>query len=294
MTVAVKTLHPLFAAELTGLDLTRPLSPAEQQAVTSAMDEHAVVAIPGQDFDNESQVAFSLQFGQLETAPMIRGKDGGGHRISEHVFDASNLDENGRILALDDDRRAYRDGNRQWHTDSSFRQRSATWSLLHARAIPPEGGDTLFADTRAAYDALPDGMKARLEGLVAEHSIWYSRSTRGNYQPSAEELRARPPAQHKLVRVHPGSGRKTLYIASHVSHIVGWPVEEGRALIRELMAHATQDRFVYRHAWRRHELVIWDNRCTMHAATPFDDVNYVRDMRRTTIIDPQWEIADAA
>ena len=162
-------------------------------------------------------------------------KDGGPAappRIqNRNIFDVSNLDEHGRILQLDDQRRAYRDGNQLWHTDSSFRQKSATWSMLHARIIPPDGADTEFADTRAAYDALPEATKAKLEGLIAEHSIWHSRAQLGGYTPTEDEIKARPPARHPVVRRHPGSDRKALYIASHASHIIGWPVEEGRALL---------------------------------------------------------------
>jgi len=213
---------------------------------------------------------------------------------NRHIFDVSNLDEQGRILPLDDQRRAYRQGNELWHTDSSFRQKSATWSMLHARVIPPDGADTQFADTRAAYDALPESTKAKLEGLVAEHSIWHSRAQYGGYKPTEEEIKARPPARHPVVRRHPGSGRKALYIASHASHIIGWPVEEGRALLRELLAHATEPRFVYAHKWRLGDLVIWDNRCTLHRATPFESATHVRDMRRSTVIDTRYAEAMAS
>jgi alpha-ketoglutarate-dependent 2,4-dichlorophenoxyacetate dioxygenase len=201
----------------------------------------------------------------------------------------SNLDERGQILSLDDQRRAYRDGNQLWHTDSSFRQKSATWSMLHARIIPPDGADTEFADTRAAYDALPAATKTKLEGLIAEHSIWHSRAQLGGYTPTEEEKKLRPPARHPVVRRHPGSGRNALYIASHASHIIGWPVDEGRKLLEELLAFATQPRFVYRHKWRLGDLVMWDNRCTLHRATPFESTTHVRDMRRSTVIDTRVE-----
>jgi alpha-ketoglutarate-dependent 2,4-dichlorophenoxyacetate dioxygenase len=292
-TLTVRKLHPLFAAELSGIDLSHMLSDAERQAVSDAMDEHAVVVLPDQRIDDAQQVAFSGLYGPLEVAPPVRGKHGDAAlnaRIRhKEIFDVSNLDENGNILDLDDQRRAYRDGNQLWHTDSSFRQKSATWSLLHARAIPPEGADTQFADTRAAYDALSGTMKQKLDGLVAEHSIWHSRAQLGGYTPTEEERKARPPAQHRLVRRHPGSGRNALYIASHASHIVGWPLDEGRALLRELLDHATQPQFVYSHRWRLGDLVIWDNRCTLHRATPFASATQVRDMRRTTVIDVRAE-----
>ena len=174
------------------------------------MDEHAVCVLPGQRLDDDKQIAFASLYGPLEVSPPVHSKDGGpaaNFRIqNRHIFDVSNLDEQGRILPLDDQRRAYRQGNELWHTDSSFRQKSATWSMLHARVIPPDGADTQFADTRAAYDALPEATKAKLEGLIAEHSIWHSRAQYGGYTPTEEEIKARPPARHPLVRRHPGLG----------------------------------------------------------------------------------------
>ena len=293
MTISVKPLHPLFAAELTGVDLAAGIDPATRDAIERAMDQHGVCVLPDQQLDDDKQAAFASLYGPLEVSPPVHSKDGGPaatFRIqNRNIFDVSNLDEQGRILPLDDQRRAYRDGNQLWHTDSSFRQKSATWSMLHARIIPPDGADTEFADTRAAYDALPDATKSKLEGLIAEHSIWHSRAQLGGYKPTADEIKARPPARHPVVRLHPGSHRKALYIASHASHIVGRPLEEGRALLAELLAHATQPRFVYRHKWRLGDLVIWDNRCTLHRATPFESATHVRDMRRSTVIDVRAE-----
>jgi alpha-ketoglutarate-dependent 2,4-dichlorophenoxyacetate dioxygenase len=293
MTISVKPLHPLFAAELTGVDLAAGIDPSARDAIERAMDQHGVCVLPDQRLDDETQAAFASLYGPLEASPPVHSKDGGPaatFRIqNRHIFDVSNLDEQGRILSLDDQRRAYRQGNELWHTDSSFRQKSATWSMLHGRIVPPAGADTQFVDTRAAYDALPDTMKAKLEGLIAEHSIWHSRAKLGGYTPTEEERKARPPARHPVVRRHPGSGRNALYIASHASHIVGWPVEEGRALLEGLLEFATAPRFVYAHKWRRGDLVIWDNRCTMHRATPFESSTHVRDMRRTTVIDVRAE-----
>ena len=293
MTITVRRLHPLFVGELTGVDLADGIDAATRDAIERAMDEYAVCVLPGQRLDDDRQIAFASLYGPLEVSPPVQSKAGGpaaNFRIQHrNIFDVSNLDENGNILPLDDQRRAYRQGNELWHTDSSFRQKSATWSMLHARIVPPAGADTEFADTRAAYDALPEATKQRIEGLVAEHSIWHSRAQLGGYKPTEEEKKARPPARHPLVRRHPGSGRKALYIASHASHIIGWPVEEGRALLRELLAFATQPRFVYAHKWRLGDLVIWDNRCTMHRATPFESTTHVRDMRRTTVIDVRAE-----
>jgi alpha-ketoglutarate-dependent 2,4-dichlorophenoxyacetate dioxygenase len=291
MDLVIKPLHPLFAAEVSGADLSRDIDAGTRDAIERAMDRYAVCVLPNQDIDDEKQVAFSRLYGPLENASaVVHQRKAGviGLRVKlPEIFDISNLDENGNLLAGDDARWQYRLANELWHSDSSFRQRSATWSLLHARVIPPSGGDTYFADTRAAYDALPEAMKAKLEGLVAEHSIWHSRGQRGGYVPTEAERAARPPARHPLVRRHPGSGRKALFIASHASHIIGWPLDEGRALLDELMAFATEQRFVYAHRWRVGDLVIWDNRCTLHRATPFASNDHRREMRRTTVIDTQ-------
>ena len=293
MSISIKRLHPLFAAEMSGIDVAGGIDPSTQCAVQDAMDEHAVLVLPNQGLDDERQIAFAQLYGPLEVAPPVQGKPAtvsdAGRIRHRQIFDVSNLDENGRILPANDPRRAYGLGNQLWHTDSSFRQKSATWSLLHARVIPPDGGHTDFADTRAAYDALPQATKDRIENLVAEHSVWHSRAQRGGYTPTEEERKARPPAQHRVVRRHPGSGRKALYIASHASHILGWPVEDGRALLRELLDFATQPRFVYSHVWRPADLVIWDNRCTLHRATPFESTQHIRDLRRTTVIDTRAE-----
>jgi alpha-ketoglutarate-dependent 2,4-dichlorophenoxyacetate dioxygenase len=287
--LSVRQLHPLFAAELSGLDLREAPGEETRRAVEAAMDRHAVAVLPGQLIDDAQQLRFARLFGELEVRPVQRGRNqypGAGERIRHHeVFDVSNLDEAGNLLAPDDERRAYSIANRLWHTDSSFRQVSATYSMLSGRIVPPDGADTEFADMRAAYDALPAAMKARLEGLVAEHSIWHSRAQLGGYEPNAAERAARPPAHHPLVRRHPGSQRLTLYIASHATHVLGLDLAAGEALLAELMAFATQPRFVYRHAWRAGDLAIWDNRCTMHRATPFDDTEHRRDMRRTTVRD---------
>jgi alpha-ketoglutarate-dependent 2,4-dichlorophenoxyacetate dioxygenase len=293
MTMTVTPLHPLFAAELTGVDLAADIDAKTRDTIARTMDQYAVTVLPDQHLDDEKQSAFASLYGPLEVAPLTHSKDGGPPAPSRiqnrNIFDVSNLDERGQILSLDDQRRAYRDGNQLWHTDSSFRQKCATWSMLHARIIPPDGADTEFADTRAAYDALPAATKTKLEGLIAEHSIWHSRAQLGGYTPTEEERKLRPPARHPVVRRHPGSGRNALYIASHASHIIGWPVEEGRALLRELLAFATQPHFVYRHKWRLGDLVIWDNRCTLHRATPFESATHVRDMRRSTVIDTRAE-----
>ena len=294
MALTVRPLHPVFAAEVTGLDLREPPGEAIRREIDAVMNRYAVAVLRDQFINDEQQVRFTRLFGEPEIAPMERGRTlvpGAHDRIQlPQIFDNSNLDLRGALLALDDRRRTYSVANQLWHTDSSFRQLSATYSMLSARELPPRGADTEFADMRAAYDALSEATKARLEGLVAEHSIWHSRSKLGGYVPNAEERAARPPAQHRLVRVHPGSGRKTLYIANHVSHILGLSKDESDALVDGLLAHATERRFVYAHQWRPGDLVIWDNRATMHRATPFEDGDYRRDMRRTTVREAVAEV----
>ena len=292
MNLTVTPLHPIFGARVTGVDLRESVSAGAQRAIERAMDDHALCVLPDQRLEDEHQVAFSRLYGPLELAPPKQSKSGTASyntRLQHReIFDISNLDENGKILEEDDARSAYRLGNELWHTDSSFRQKSATWSMLHARVLPPRGGNTEFVDTRAAYDALPQAMKNTLDGLVAEHTIWRSRAIFG-YVPTEEERTLRPGARHTLVRKHPGSGRNALYIASHATHIIGMPLDEGQALLQELIEFATQPKFIYSHTWHLGDLVIWDNRATMHRATPFEASGDVRDMRRTTIIDTSAE-----
>jgi alpha-ketoglutarate-dependent 2,4-dichlorophenoxyacetate dioxygenase len=286
MTLTARPLHPVFAAEVTGLDLREPPHPCLGREIEAVMDRYAVACLPGQFIDDAQQLRFARLFGDLELAPMVRTRPrepAPGDRIQhKEIFDVSNLDARGALLPPDDEGRNYGLGNRLWHTDSSFRQLSATYSMLSGRIVPAEGADTEFADMRAAYDALAPAMKAKLEGLVAEHSIWVSRAKFG-YMPSAEELTARPGARHPMVRRHVGSGRMTLYIASHISRIFGMEQAAGDALVDELMEFATQRKFVYVHKWRPGDLVIWDNRCTMHRATAFEDIGERRDMRRATV-----------
>ena len=293
MKPVVRPLHPVFVATITEVDLRGPIDETTRRTIESAMDTYAVCVLPGQHLEDEEQIAFSRLYGPLEVEPGIGWKAGAADRrrriVYREIFDISNLDENGGIRGEQDARSSLLQITQLWHTDLSFRQESAKWSMLHARAIPPAGGDTEYADTRAAYDALPDAMKRRLEGLVAEHAFWHSTAQLGGYSPTEEERRSYPPARHKLVRRHPASGRDALYIGSHASHIVGVAVEEGQALLAKLIGFATQPQFVYRHEWQVGDVVIWDNRCTMHRATPFAAADHVRDMRRTTIIDKAEE-----
>ena len=284
MALRVTPLHPHLGAEVTGLDLARPLPPDVFAALEAAFNRHAVLVFPGQPLSDEQQIAFSRLFGPLETSPEYAGSRKSRLNRPE-IADISNLDPEGRVMSAEDKRLLFNRGNQLWHTDSSFKFVPARCSLLSAREIPPEGGETEFADMRAAYDALPEETKRRIAGLVVEHSIFRSRSLIGFSEFNEEIRRELPPVPQLLVRRHPGSGRKTLYLASHASHVVGWPVEQGRKLIEELVAFATQPQFVYRHRWTVGDLVMWDDRCTMHRGRPYDDTRYRRDMHRTTVSD---------
>jgi len=284
MAINVTPLHPHIGAEITGIDLREDLAPEIFAAVESAFNRHAVLVFPRQPLSDEQQMAFSRRFGPLETNPAYAGER--KKRIPHReIADISNLDVHGNVMPADDERLLFSRGNQLWHTDSSFKYVPARCSLLSAREIPPEGGETEFADMRAAYDALPEEKKRALEGLVVEHSIFRSRSLIGFTAFNDEIQRELPPVPQLLVRRHPGSGRKTLYLAAHASHVVGWPLEGGRKLVEELMQFATQPQFVYQHRWRVGDLVMWDDRCTMHRGRPYDDTKHRRDMHRTTVSD---------
>jgi alpha-ketoglutarate-dependent 2,4-dichlorophenoxyacetate dioxygenase len=285
--------RPFFAAEATGLDITRPLSSEQAAAIEAAMDQYGVLVFHGQHFADETQLGFSRNFGGLEEASgdLNWGKP---RRIaSALVNDISNLDMENQVLARDSRRRLFSLGNRLWHSDSSFKEVPAKYSLLSARLIPSAGGNTEFADMRAAYDALDDDTKAECEELVCEHSQMYSRSLLGFADFTEEDRRRFKPVLQRLVRRHPSTGRKSLYLASHAGAIVGWPVPEARALLRDLIEHATDRRFVYAHEWRQWDLVMWDNRATMHRARPFDP-KQIRDMHRTTVACERSTMAEAA
>lgn len=248
------------------------------------MDAHAVTVFHDQSFTDDEQLAFARRFDGVlheKTGARVVGKNRLG---DEALTDISNLGAEGEILAADDRRRLYGIGNRLWHTDASFEDPPGRYSMLHARVIPSHGADTQFADMRAAYDALDEAMKAKLEGLRVHHSIAYSRHTLG-FEFSPEDAARLPGAVHPLVRTIPGSSRKALYLASHASHIVGWSLPEGRLLLRDLIEHATQAQFVHTHAWRIGDLVIWDNRATMHRGRPFADTAERRELRRVTTLD---------
>ena len=284
MALSFTKLHPHFVAEVSPVDLRRVHDGETLAEIRAGMDEFAVLVFRDQPFTDDEQLAFAQRLdGQLHTktgSSALRQSRLG----NEALGDISNLDEHGEIMPSDDRRRMYGLGNRLWHTDASFQDPPGRYSMLSAKTVPPAGAETEYADMRAAYDALPAAMKARLEGLRVHHSIAYSRQTLG-FEFSPDEAEALKGAVHPLVRTIPRSQRKSLYVASHASRIIGWPVPEGRLLLRDLMEHATQPEFVHRHAWRVGDLVIWDNRATMHRARPFEDAKYRRELRRVTTLD---------
>lgn len=279
--LAVKPLHPEFVAEIEGVDLRRPVDADTLSQIVAALDRYGVVVFHDQPIDDEQQLAFSRLFGELEISRATL-RPGAKLRINQHMSDVSNLDENNKVMEGSDYRRMSGLANRLWHTDSSFKRVPAKYSMLSGRVVPSAGGDTEFSDMRAVYDSLPEKTKAQIEEMIAVHSIFHSRATIGFTDFTAEERAGLPPVQQRLVRTHPGSGRKSLYIASHASEIVGMPVPEGRMMLLDLMDIATRPEFVHAHKWRKDDLVVWDNRCTLHRARPFDPAE-PRDMRRTTV-----------
>ena len=284
MAITVHPITPDFAAEVGDVALGKPLAAADLAAIRAAFTRYAVLVFPDQEFNDEGQLDFARNFGPLETT-VFKARKGHKLRLHEQLADVGNLDTENRILKSEDRQRLYNLGNRLWHTDSSFKRLPAYCSMLHARSIPPIGGQTEFADLRAAYDALPDATKRRIAGLVAEHSIMTSRARLGFSDFDDNEREAFKPVPQVLVRRLQDSGRMSLYIASHAGAIRGMADAEARQLLEELTSHATQRQFVYSHRWRVKDLVIWDDRCTMHRGMDFDDQRYARDMRRATVSD---------
>jgi alpha-ketoglutarate-dependent 2,4-dichlorophenoxyacetate dioxygenase len=281
MTIRVEPLTRHIGARLTGVDARQPLAPHEVAMIERGMDEHAVLVLPGQDITDEQQLAFTRNFGPLEEGANSGARDS-DLRLPVVFADVSNLDKEGRISERDNKKRMAALGNRLWHTDASFRVVPARYSILSGRTVTTDGGNTEFADMRAAYDALDAATKAEIENLVCEHSLIYSRGQLGFSEFLPDERVAMAPVRQRLVRCHPVTGRKSLFLAAHIGTIVGWPRPEAMAFIRDLMEQATSPQFVYVHRWTRHDLVIWDNRTTMHRVRRFDDLHVVRDMRRTT------------
>jgi alpha-ketoglutarate-dependent 2,4-dichlorophenoxyacetate dioxygenase len=293
MPITMRQVGPCFAAEVDGLDLTRPLSPDEIAAVHAGMDRYAVLVFHEQRLDDDQQLAFTRSLGDIEHAigTSLRAPD--ELRLPTTFADVSNLDKHNHVFAREDRRRLFAIGNRLWHSDSSFKAIPAKYSLLHARAIPSKGGNTEFAYMVAAYDALDAEIRAEVEDLICEHSQIFSRQQLG-FTDFTDEERARfAPVRQRLVRTHPVTGRKSLYLSSHAGSIVGWPVPEARAFLRDLVEHATQREHVYAHRWRVGDLVMWDNRQTMHRARPFP-VHEPRDMRRTTLAGDRPTVAQVA
>ena len=284
MSITISPTTPNFAAEIGDVDLSQPLAAADFAEIQQAFWNYAVLIFPGQDLTLDQHLAFGQKFGPVETDRTLDPKTTPS-RFTGAFADISNLAADGKIWGETSRQRMYKVGNRLWHTDSSFKFLPSLCSLLYGRTVAPVGGHTEFADQRAAYDALTEAMKAKLRGLVAEHCIAISRQRSGFAQFTEEEQRRLPPVPQVLVRTLPQNGRKSLYVASHAGPIYGMSDAEGRALVDELIAHATQRQFVYTHRWRPNELVMWDNRCTMHRGTDYDDLRWVRDMRRVTISD---------
>ncbi len=293
MTLTFRKLHPHFVAEVSPLDLRQVYDYETLTQIRAGMDEYAIVIFRDQAFSDDEHLAFAQRLdGQLHTKTGISAfqKNRFGN---EALADVSNLDANGEVQKSDDRRRMYGLGNRLWHTDASFQDPPGRYSMLFARVVPPVAADTEYADMRAAYDALPLEMKARIEGLRVHHSIAHSREILG-FEFSKDEQDILKGAVHLLIRTLSGSNRKSLYVAAHASKIIDWPVPEGRLLLLELMEHATQPEFVYRHSWHVGDLVIYDNRATMHRARPFEDTKHRRELRRVTTLDIPYDIEQPA
>lgn len=291
MNLTFRPLHGNFAAEVGAIDLRSITDRATLDAIRAGMDEYGVLVFREQPFADNEQLAFATRFdGTLhaKTGAAVLGKNRFGN---EALTDISNVDETGALLAANDRRRAYSLGNLLWHTDASFQDPPGRYSMLSAKVVPPVtiAADTEFADMHAAYEALDTETRNKIDALHAHHSIAYSRQVLG-FEFSEDEKDRLKGAVHPLVRTNPRTQRRSLYLASHASHIVGWPVPEGRLLLRDLIEHATQPRFVYRHSWRVGDLVIWDNLATMHRGRPYDDAVHRRELRRVTTLDIALDI----
>ena len=296
MELTFTPLHPVFVAQCSGVDIARPLSAEAVAAIERGMDRYAVLVFRRDaPLSTEQQIAFTSSLGELEPEYRKIQPEEGVRLANPRLSDISNLGPGDRILARDDRKRLFQLGNQLWHSDSSYKTIPARYSALCAHVIPPEGGDTEFADMRAAWDTLDQATRQKIKDLVAEHSRIFSKGALG-FRFTEDEERAFAPVRQPLVRRHPGSGRLSLFLSSHAGRIVGWPVPEAMLLLRELTEHATQRELVYRHSWRVGDLVMWDNQATMHRARRFDDEKYPRDLRRTTLTTgaPAIALASAA
>lgn len=288
-------LHPLFAAEVSGIDLAAPADDNTLRWLWQAIDRYAVLVFRDQRLSDAALRDFAARFGPLEIGRSA-ARPGPRRLAIPQIGDISNLDESGQVRALEDRKRLDSLGNRLWHTDASYMPVPVVLGFLHAVALPPPSafgnGETEFADMRAAFDALDPAMQAAIDGLVVEHDVFWSRAQIGFTEFPAGEREAYPPSPQRLVRLHPGSGRRTLYLSAHASHVIGWPVADGRLLLWDLTAHATRPEFVYRHEWRVGDLVIWDNRVTMHRGRPHAELQ-ARDLRRATTLDVGSSLEEA-
>jgi alpha-ketoglutarate-dependent 2,4-dichlorophenoxyacetate dioxygenase len=293
MPLSIRPLHPAIAGEVTGIDITKPLKPEEVAAIEAGMDRYAVLVFPGQRLTDEQQMAFTVNFGAIEDARGGNVTKPQDKRLVTGMNDVSNLGKDGKPLARDSRQRLFNIGNMLWHSDSSFRPIPAKYSLLSARVVNKKGGNTEFAHMGAAYEGLDDDTKREIEDLVCEHSLMYSRGSLGFLDYTDEEKQMFKPVRQRLVRTHPVTGRKSLYLSSHAGAILGMPMPEARMLLNDLKEHATQPKFVYVHKWTLYDLVIWDNRQTMHRVRRYDDAQ-PRDMRRTTVAGNAPTVAQAA
>jgi alpha-ketoglutarate-dependent 2,4-dichlorophenoxyacetate dioxygenase len=282
MPVKIRQIGPCFAGEVDGIDMRKPLTAVEVAAIHAGMDEYAVLVFHDQHITAEQQLAFTESLGELEHAIGTSLRKPEDNRLPTVFADVSNLDKDNKPYKYDDRRRLFAIGNRLWHSDSSFKTTPAKYSLLYCLSVASKGGNTEFADMRAAYDTLDDERKALIEDLVCEHSQMFSRAQLGFTDFTEEERERFKPVLQVLVRAHPSTGRKSLYLSSHAGSILDWPVPEARFLLRDLVEHATQRKFVYSHKWRVGDLVMWDNRRTMHRVRPYP-AEEPRDMRRTTL-----------
>ncbi len=293
MPLSIRPLTPAIAGEVTGVDIAKPLTPQEVAAIEAGMDRYAVLVFPGQNLTDEQQMAFTINFGPIEDARGGNVTKPQDKRLATGMNDVSNLGKDGKPLARDSRQRLFNIGNMLWHSDSSFRPIPAKYSLLSARVVNKKGGNTEFAHMGAAYEALDDDTKREIEDLVCEHSLMYSRGSLGFLDYTDEEKAMFKPVRQRLVRAHPVTGRKSLYLSSHAGAILGMPMPEARMLLNDLKEHATQPQFVYVHKWKLYDLVIWDNRQTMHRVRRYDDAQ-PRDMRRTTVAGSAPTVAQEA
>jgi alpha-ketoglutarate-dependent 2,4-dichlorophenoxyacetate dioxygenase len=293
MPVSIRQIHPVFVGEVSGVDIAKPLTPQDVAAIDAGMDKYAVLVFHDQKLSDEQQMAFTRNFGAIEDARGGNVTKPQDKRLVTGMNDVSNLGKDGRPLSRDSRQRLFNLGNMLWHSDSSFRAIPAKFSLLSARVVNKKGGNTEFAHMGAAYEALDEDTKREIEDLVCEHSLMYSRGSLGFLDYTDEEKAMFKPVRQRLVRTHPVTGRKSLYLASHAGGIVGWPMPDARVLLRDLTEHATQPRFVYVHRWKVDDLVMWDNRQTMHRVRRYDEAQ-PRDMRRTTVAGDAPTVAQVA